>query len=390
MPSRMVLVGQPGRSPSGRRRLQALQAALALQGMPPPQVFDYATLLDAPQAFIDAARDAVAVKLDSPGADNLVHDAFVRRGLSFVGGSFADGTQAMPRMHGELVDTHLRYAGFADLLRHLAQALPGVRWLNTPDDILRMCDKWRCQQALGAAGVDTPAILGLVEGHDHLQSMLDASGHDRVFIKARHGSSAAGVVAYRRHRDGRIVACTTAEARHVEGRTRLFNRLSLQRYTRTDEIAALVDALAAQGAYAEAWVAKPRASTDPARHFDLRVVACSGDARQRVARLSCGPMTNLHLGNRRDGIEALLDAGATARVERAVSRASTAFPDSRCIGFDLIPLRDRCVFLEANAFGDDLQDVMWEGRDACDDQVAWVYSLPRPEQASPGMRHAHA
>jgi murein DD-endopeptidase MepM/ murein hydrolase activator NlpD len=84
----------------------------------------------------------------------------------------------MPRMHGELVDTHLRYAGFADLLRHLAQALPGARWLNAPDEILRMCDKWRCQQALGAAGVDTPAILGLVEDHDHLQSMLDATAQD--------------------------------------------------------------------------------------------------------------------------------------------------------------------------------------------------------------------
>lgn len=385
MPSRMVLVGQPGQQPSGLRRMQGLHAALARQGLPPPQVFDYVSVLASPDAFLDAAAGAVAVKLDSPGGDDLVHEAFVRRGVSFF-----DGAQAMPRMHGELVDTHLRFAGFAHLLRKLAEALPDARWLNAPDDILRMCDKWHCQQTLVAARVETPEGLGLVEGYDAMQSMLDASGHDRVFVKARYGSSAAGVVAYRRHRDGRAVACTTAGMQEVDGRPRLFNQLRLQRYTCTSEIAALIDALAVQGAYAEAWVAKPRARNDPARHFDLRVVACNGEARQRVARLSSGPMTNLHLGNRRDGIEALLDAGATARLEQAVSRASTAFPDSRCIGFDLIPLRDRCVFLEANAFGDDLQDVTWQGRDACDDQVAWAYSLPSPERASTTKRYAHA
>lgn len=387
MSSCMVLVGQSGQQPSGQRRVQALRAALARRGLPPPQVFDYASVLASPDDFLDAAREAIAVKLDSPGGGDEVHDAFVRRGASRVEG---EGVCALPRAHGELVDAHLRFLGFADLLQSLVRALPAARWLNAPDDILRMCDKWRCQQALEAAGVQTPAMLGLIEGYEHLQSMLDASGQDRVFVKARYGSSAAGVVAYRQHRDGRAIASTTAEVQHVDGRTRLFNRLDLQHYTRSAEIAALVDALAAQGAYAETWVAKPRALNDATRHFDLRVLACNGEARQRVARLSSGPMTNLHLGNRRDGIDALLDADANARVEHAVARASVAFPYSRCIGFDLIPLRDRCVFLEANAFGDDLQGVTWQGRDACDDQVAWAYPLPVPEQVSPMRRHAHA
>ena len=384
MPSRMVLVGQPGSHPSGQRRTQRLREALARRRLPAPRVFDYMTLLSSPDVVLDAAQGAIAMKLDSPGADDEVHDAFVRRGASIF-----DGARALPRRHGELVDAHLRFLGFADLLQYLARAWPDTRWLNAPDDILRMCDKWRCQQALEATGVQTPAMLGLIESYDHLQSMLAASGHDRVFVKARYGSSAAGVVAFRRHRDGRAIACTTAWMRHADGRTRLFNRLDLQRYTRSTEIAALVDALAAQGAYAEAWITKPRASSPRAEHFDLRVVACNGEARQRVARLSSGPMTNLHLGNRRADVQHLLDDDAASRIECAVAQASTAFPDSRCIGFDLVPLRDRCVFLEANAFGDDLQDVTWQGRDACDDQVAWAYSLPTAEHASLARHHAH-
>lgn len=385
MSSRMVLVGQPGQYPSGRRRTQRLREALARRGLPAPRVFDYTTLLATPDVVLEAARNAIAVKLDAPGGDDAVHDALVRRGASLV-----DGACALPREHGELVDAHLRFQGLADLLQSLQVALPGARWLNAPDDILRMCDKWRCQQALGAVGVDTPALLGTIEGFDDLHTRLDDSGHDRVFIKARFGSSAAGVVAYRRHRDGRAIACTTTEARHIDGRTRLFNRLTLQRCTDIGEIAALVDAIALQGAYVETWVTKPRAPGHHARHFDLRVLACAGEARQRVARVSAGPMTNLHLGNQRIAGECLLDDDATASMEAAVTSASKAFPHSRCIGFDLIPLRDRCVFLEANAFGDDLLDVHWQGRDACDDQVAWAYPRPMSQQATPARHHANA
>lgn len=385
MSSRMVLVSQPGQHPSGQRRTQSLRAALARRGLPPPQVFDYASVLASPDHFLDAARDAVAVKLDSPGTSDEVHDVFVRHGVSFV-----DGARALPRAHGELVDAHLRFLGFAELLQSLSRALPATRWLNAPDNILRMCDKWRCQRVLAAVGAETPAMLGLIEDYDHLLSMLDASGHDRVFVKARYGSSAAGVVAYRRHRDGRVAVSTTAEVRRIDGRSRLFNRLTLQRHTDAREIAVLIDALARQDAYVEAWVAKPRAPIARESHFDLRVIAGSGEARQRVARLSGGPMTNLHLGNRRVDLQQLLDDNDDARIAQAVHQAAAAFPHSRCIGFDLIPLRDRCVFLEANAFGDDLQDVTWQGRDACDDQVAWVYPLATPEQVSPAGRNAHA
>ena len=81
------------------------------------------------------------------------------------------------------------------------------------------------------AGVDVPPALGRVTSYVHLCGLLDAHGCDRVFVKARYGSAAAGVVAYRRHRDGRELAWTTAEVVDDGGRTRLFNRLSPQRYT---------------------------------------------------------------------------------------------------------------------------------------------------------------
>ncbi len=360
----LVLLGQPE-----HRRTQALRAAWARRGLPAPRVHAYAEVLAAPQPFLHAAAEAGVVKLDSPGGCDGVHAALVRRALAQTGGGPA------PRAHGELVDSHLRYLGYADLLLTLARELPGVRWLNPPDQILGMGDKWRCQQALIAAGVDTPPLLGLISGYDELCTRLHAAGVDRAFIKARYGSSAAGVVAYQRHRDGRAVACTTVEMEQHHGRLRLFNRLRLQRYAEPAALALLVDTLAAQGAYAEAWVPKPRAPTAQAAHFDLRVIAAGGRPRQRVARIAQGPITNLHLGNRRAAPESLLDASAWASVEQTVVRAAAVFGRSQCIGFDLLPLRNRCRVLEANAFGDDLQDVSWQGRDALDDQADWLAAL---------------
>lgn len=378
MTSALVVLGQPE-----HRRTQALRAAWARRGLPAPRVFAYAEVLASPQRFLDAAAQAGAVKLDSPGGSDAVHAALVQRALAQT-----PDHRPAPRAHGEWVDSHLRHHGFADLLQALARDLPGVHWLNPPDQVLCMRDKWRCQQALLAAGVEVPPLLGLIAGHDAFWARLDATGADRVFIKARYGSSAAGVVAYQRRRDGHAVACTTVEVERQGGRVRLFNRLRLQRYTDPAALAGLIDALAAQGAYAERWVPKPRAPTADPAHFDVRVVAGSGRPRQRVARIARGPITNLHLGNRRAAPEILLDAATLARVEQTVVQAAAVFGRSRCIGFDLVPGHEHCRVLEANAFGDDLQDVTWEGRDALDDQADWLAGLNAVAQCPTGLAHA--
>lgn len=379
----MVVFGMPGHP-----RTQRLQAALDRRRLGRADVVDYLTMLLEPSRVAACADDPPhAIKLDAPASDAGLHDALVRRGLACLD---IDTDAPIDIEVGELAQRHAWYAGFADLLRGIArdcEASGAVHWLNPPEDVLRMCDKWRCQQTLAEAGVDIPPLLGLVEGDAHLQHLLDLHGCDRVFVKARYGSAAAGVVAYRRHRDGREVAHATTELVDDAGRIRLFNRLAPRRYVERARIAALIDALAAQGCYAEAWVPKPRAAGSTGHHFDLRVIAFAGEPRQRVARIACAPMTNLHLGNRRADPAMLLDAETMHRVEDAVRGAAHAFPASASIGFDLIPTRDRCVVLEANAFGDFVQHATWQGADACDDQADWVAraldarTQPVPRQA---------
>lgn len=359
----MVLVGQPD-----HRRTHLLQAALKRRGLTSARVVDYVTLLTDPQRLAESLTDDAVIKLDSPGESAVLHDVLLHRGWICGGGH---GAPPVPLAHGELAHQHLWYAGFADLLRTLACVAGSARWLNPPEDILRMCDKWRCQQDLMASGVATPALLGLIDGYDTLRQLSRQHDCDRIFVKARYGSSAAGVLAYRRHRDGREVAYASTQVVDDKNGPQLFNTLTLQRYTDSRSISALVDTLAVQGAYAERWIAKPRAAGHAGHHFDLRVVAFDGEPRQRVARIADRPMTNLHLGNRRGDPQVLLGATATAAVENCVRKAATAFPASAMIGFDLIPGHDTCHVLEANAFGDLLPGLRWHGADAYDDQVAW-------------------
>lgn len=370
----MVLVGQPD-----HRRTHLLQAALKQRGLAPARVVDYATMLDDPQRLAESLTDDAVIKLDSPGESTELHDALLHRGWICSGEQGAPPTLLA---HGELAHQHLWYVGLAELLRKLHRAAGSARWLNPPEDILRMCDKWHCQQNLIAAGIATPPLLGLIDGYDTLRRLSGQHDCDRIFVKARYGSSAAGVLAYRRHRDGREIAyASTALVESTNG-VQLFNTLTPQRYTDSRSIAALVDTLAVQGAYAERWIAKPRAPGHAGHHFDLRVVAFGGEPRQRVARIADRPMTNLHLGNRRGDPQMLLDATRTAAIEDCVRKAAAVFPDSAMIGFDLIPGHDTCHVLEANAFGDLLPGLHWHGADAYDDQAAWV--------ARHGMQHRSA
>ncbi len=360
----MVLVGQPD-----HRRTHLLQAALKRRGLAPARIVDYATLLAEPQRLAESLTDDAVIKLDSPGESAALHDALLHRG--WICGGEA-GAAPTPLAHGELAHQHLWYAGFADLLQTLERVAGTARWLNPPEDILRMCDKWRCQQKLIAAGVTAPPLLGLIDGYDTLLRLSRQHDCDRMFVKARYGSSAAGVLAYRRHRDGREIAYASTQVIDDKSGPLLFNTLTPQRYTDSRSIAALVDTLAVQGAYAERWIAKPRAPGHAGHHFDLRVVAFDGEPRQRVARIADRPMTNLHLGNRRGDPQKLLDAERTAEIENCMKKAAAVFPDSTMIGFDLIPGHDSCHVLEANAFGDLLPGLYWHGADAYDDQAAWV------------------
>ncbi|MFM8331195.1 MAG: STM4014 family protein [Candidatus Methylumidiphilus sp.] len=340
-------------APDGKR-VRLLQAARAGLGLPPARVVAWSAFLQAPETLTVHWRKPCRFKLEPPNDDPAAQHRLLQDGCALL-----DQPPPAPLAQGELRAVDIWHVGFAQAMRRIAALLaehPQVEVLNAPAEALLMADKLACQQHLQTHGIATPRLLGPVENYRHLRGLLDQHGLDRAYLKARYGSSAAGVVAYRRNRRGQEQAISSA---HRE-QGRLINRKRLRRYANRDDIQSLIDLVARQGAYAEAWVNKPRLGNG---HFDIRMLALGGAAAHRVARIGERAITNLHLDNRRGEVAALLDADTVHALEQTAERAAAAFPRSRVIGFDLVASRGQAQVLEANAFGDLLPGLLWQDED---------------------------
>jgi glutathione synthase/RimK-type ligase-like ATP-grasp enzyme len=236
--------------------------------------------------------------------------------------------------------------------------------MNTPDAICLMFDKVRCQQQLSVAGVLVPRSLSPVRTYEALRSQLQANAWKQVFIKPAHSSSASGVIAYRTQGQ-REQAVTSIEMVNVYGQHRFYNSLRLRRYSSSKDIQPLIDFILQEGAIVEEWIPK---ATFQHQVFDVRIVVINGKARHVLPRLSAGPITNLHLGNRRGNAELLRQAVGSVKYEQLMHTAEQAvrsIPGAFYAGVDvLIPAGfGQPRVLELNAFGDLLPQLLHQGED---------------------------
>ena len=353
-------------APAGSRRVALMQAALAKAGCRSAWVLDYQALLAEPALLAEylAAHPDVFIKLESPGENPQLEAALIAHGWQLAGGA---GMPPAPVQHGELAWRRYWFCGFAALLHSLEKAVSRMRpnWVNPPAEVLAMGDKLACRARLALAGIAQPEGLGETElqGFDDLVARSRASAIDRVFVKARYGSSAAGVVACRFHRDGRLQL--ESATRLLDGR--LVNCLTPQRLSDVKAARALIDALCGEAAYAERWLPKPRAGDFG--QFDVRLVMLRGEPRQRLARISEGALTNLHLGNRRAEVAQLLGDEPIRQLEQTGRQVARALAPAQVMGIDVIVGKNHVDVLEVNAFGDLLLGVAHDGRLTHQDQA---------------------
>ncbi|MFF8711901.1 STM4014 family protein [Streptomyces sp. NPDC015184] len=368
---RFAVVGVPG-----NRRVAFFQDAVRAAGLPAARVVPWLDVLRGEAAF----RPGETVRMDSPG-----EDAEVERLLRAVD----DPT----RVEG----TALWYARFTGAVRAVAQATDaaGAVLLDDPDEAAVLFDKRLCHAVLDGAGVPVPAsptsgaAAPVVRDWADVRERMAALGTPRVFVKLAHGSSASGVLAVETAGPGRIRATTSVE-RDASGR--LFNSLRVRRCTTEREVAAIVDALAPDGLHIERWLPK---ATRRGRATDLRVVVVAGRATHAVVRTSSSPMTNLHLGGERGSLDEVRAAvaaagGSWADALAVCERAAACFPDTLCVGVDLLPSTAwrRFAVGEVNAFGDLLPRLTGlpgsgaEGLDTYAAQVAAVQNRARNHRAT--------
>ncbi|MEK3704345.1 STM4014 family protein [Paenibacillus sp. FSL R7-0198] len=378
----MLLIGNPN-----NRRTQGLQEARHRVGLQPAVVLPYEELLHTWRqggTIIDVIHSelpAPLIRIDAPGEVWEVERELLHLGAMKDKSPLLDGIaeaevftaeQALmlEQEWGRIYAPAQWFRGWKSCLerigREARETWPGVRFMNDPADIELMFDKRKCQQHLSLYGVQVPRTLQSSQpilSYDVLRTTMESAGMHRVFVKLACGSGASGVVAYQINpRRSAEIAVTTVGMEQRQGKTIFFNEGRLRKYTRSEEIATLMNWLCAEGAQIERWM--PKATLDQ-RAYDIRQLVAGGQAGHAIMRLSRTPITNLHLRNERMlPAEAGLDEQRMSLVRKTAQAAMSAFPNSWSAGIDVMLTSGpspRAYVLDVNPFGDLLYRVEHHG-----------------------------
>ncbi|MAT72638.1 MAG: hypothetical protein CMJ58_24425 [Planctomycetaceae bacterium] len=384
-----AIIGNPE-----NRRVAGFQHALKSRGLAPAVVLSYEDLLADSTALQSLPRSAI-VRVESPGENLAVEHLLVQAGESAAKREnsciYAGQTLSqLPRDHGRIIAPRQWYLGYVTSMRDWAATCSESSeqlWTTTADALALQFDKPLCQTRCRQAGIPTPTPLGVISGFDELCQKMSDQGIERVFVKLANSSSASGVVALHRRR-GEVSATTSVEVVQGARAVEMYNSLKIKRYTSTEEVQQLIDALAAHRACAEQWL--PKASLS-GRVCDLRLLVIAGEPRHTVVRTSRSPLTNLHLGNRRGDIEEFwrrIPEEQQRQLWETCRRCARLFPESLHLGLDVLftPGFRSHYLLEINAFGDLLPNVVHRGVNAYEAEVEAVLGGWSP--ASPTKRIA--
>jgi glutathione synthase/RimK-type ligase-like ATP-grasp enzyme len=348
-------------------RPEAFKAALARQNIQDAVFFGYDDFADRPDAFERALKPGAILRFDSPDRDPGSIKAL------YAAGHEAARAQGCVALTEAEVDRVIETRGMIGSPSQLALGLQrllqkavsvararGAKLLAGSEEIATTFDKLACSTHLAAHQIPVARNLGMVTGFDDFAERMRQAGVGRVFLKLRHGSSAAGMTALAFGPRGQIVAYTTAE---IAENGDLFATRNVRKLTNHAEIAALVDRLAPLGLYCETWL--PKANVEGSA-TDLRVITVNRNPVFSVLRMSKSPMTNLHLGGQRhpaDGLRHRIGETAWRDLIETCRRVADAFPTCFMLGIDIAALGSgrKHAVLEVNAFGDHVNGVEYRG-----------------------------
>lgn len=280
------------------------------------------------------------------------------------------------------------------VLEQWTAKMPAV-YLNTPSSIVRLMDKRGCKAVLKKAGLPVTELLDpdaedfqtggyraekcpeRSDGIRDLEGLLDRMKKRnvyQVFIKPVCGSGAAGVSAFRlQPGTGRMSLYTCAAYVPDAG---LMNTKKLRNYTEVSEIRQLLNKILDMDCVIERWYAK---AVYGQYSYDLRVVVQEGRTDYMLARLSGGPITNLHLNNHPLSWEETgISSDVREKIQELCVRAVSCFPGLSVAGIDILlerkSLKPRII--EMNAQGDLIyQDIYHENtiyRRQAEKMKAWL------------------
>lgn len=213
----------------------------------------------------------------------------------------------------------------------------GAKFLNTPGAICSLLDKRACKETLVKSGIPVTQILNRPEGGpiacgtDLVEAMRETKVF-QVFVKPVSGSGAAGIGALRLRPGGKEMTLYTCA--YLTGEGKLYNTKRLRCRRDPEEILKILDAILSMDCVVERWYAKEEYQ---GCSYDLRAVVQEGRMDFLLARMSRGPITNLHLNNRPLKIEELgLPDWLLDTVFQCCRQAMGCFPGLSTAGIDIL------------------------------------------------------
>jgi glutathione synthase/RimK-type ligase-like ATP-grasp enzyme len=335
---RLAVVGNPE-----NRRVGLLKAAASSLGLAEPRVVPWLEVLRGQAAF----EAGEIVRIDSPGEDAEV-TRLLRGESEPVDMYRVEGTRAW-------------YEGFVAALEKLHAELEsaGAVALASARETAIAFDKTLTSALLAEHGVPVPGMVPGVVDYATLRAALVEHEAPQVHVKIRHGSSASGVVALSTLGGG-LWAATSTELHRIPTGYELYNSLKMRYYSDDRLLSTLIDLLAPDGLHVERSVDLTYIG---GKHIDLRFVTVGGKVTHAVGRASEQPITNLHLGGQRlqlASVREKLGEETWQHAFDAAERAAACFPDSHCLGIDILPQRrsDKVYVGEVNAYGDLLPNLL--------------------------------
>jgi glutathione synthase/RimK-type ligase-like ATP-grasp enzyme len=368
-------------SGKGCKRTACVLTALQKKSIQVAHEIDYIDLVNGNVRLQELVEDRSIVRIDS-----MVEDIELRHAVMKLGRDDAEAEGSPVASENEVLFEREQgnyshplwgrqiYLGMIRLLESMTGTIEtNSYWVNSPQEIRILYDKYDCQKALLNRGIPIPAIFGQPKNFEELREI--GKSHTRLMLKTSHGSGGAGCVAVHSHR-GMIRAFTPLRFLHSGTTDWLYCGKSIRCVRDELEIAQIVNRLCLERCHVEEWLPK---STIGNERFDVRVVTIGGRATHQVARLSNGPMTNLNLGNRRMQVAELnrnipwyndLSNRSILNVCEDVARA---FPETVTLGIDVLVRPDRSIaVLEVNAFGGLLNGTEHQGKSTFEMEVNFV------------------
>lgn len=219
---------------------------------------------------------------------------------------------------------------YQEMLRSL-QGYSGY-CLNTPEAILTVLDKRLTKRSLQQRVSVTEMLAEKLQSSEEFFDCLCSRRCHQVFIKPVDFSGAAGVAAFRMQPStGRMQLYTSATVKDGI----LYNTKKLFRLESKQEIMELLNALFQMDVIVERWYPK---DTLAGKAYDLRVVYQFGHVAYMVVRKSGnGPITNLHLNNQAESIDALkLSEDCFMEIEQLCGKACGLFSGLQVAGVDVM------------------------------------------------------